>query len=154
MPQGDSEYYRRRLPHWREKDGVYFVTWRLRELTPPLSAEERDLIADALRHFEGRRYELFGYVVMNDHVHVVVRPIDPHSLIAIIHSWKSFTANRLQREHRRHGGVWQDEYFDRLIRSELTEKLEYIANNPRKRWPEIVEYRWVWIAGLNGDGPP
>jgi hypothetical protein len=26
---------------------------------------------------------------------------------------------------------------------ELREKLEYIAQNPFKRWPDIPEYRWL-----------
>jgi hypothetical protein len=27
------------------------------------------------------------------------------------------------------------------------EKVTYVANNPRKRWPEIAQYPWVWVRG-------
>ena len=108
--------YRRRLPHWRTADAIYFVTWRLDRTQSELSANERDLVTATLRHFDSQRYELLGYVVMNDHVHVVVKPATGHDLTAIVQSWKSYTANRLQRAYGRTGRVWQREYLDRVIR--------------------------------------
>ncbi len=108
--------YRRRLPHWRAAEAMYFVTWRLAQTQPELSAGERDLVMAALRNFDSQRYDLFGYVVMNDHVHVVVRPATGYHLTKIVESWKSYTANRLQRACGRTGRVWQREYFDRVIR--------------------------------------
>jgi len=137
--------YRRKLPHWRQAEAVYFVTWRLHPEQPELSPDERTIVVDALEHFRKQRYELFAYVVMNDHIHGLVKPIDEHSLQSILHSWKSFTAYRLQRQFGRQGAVWQDEYFDRIVRDEADffEKTEYILNNPRKRWHEIEDYKWV-----------
>jgi REP element-mobilizing transposase RayT len=93
---------------------------------------------------------LIGYVVMNDHVHVVVKPIGDHRLTATVHSWKSYTANRMQRLCKRSGRVWQREYFDRVIpdEQELNDRLNYILGNPGKRWPDDQDYSWVWAAGL------
>jgi hypothetical protein len=56
----------------------------------------------------------------------------------------------MQREHKRLGRVWQDEYFDRIIRDdkEFGQKAEYIVGNPRKRWPTVQEYPWVWPPEL------
>jgi REP element-mobilizing transposase RayT len=87
---------------------------------------------------------------MNDHVHVMVEPIHDWELGKILHSWKSFTAHKLQRCHRRRGRVWQDEYFDRLIRSEREygEKRDYILGNPYKRWPVLENYPWLWAIGM------
>ncbi len=95
--------YRRRLPHLRVKEATYFITWRLRDIQAELSGKEREVVASALRSFDGTRYHLIGFVVMNDYVHVVVRLIENHMLTKIIQSWKSYTANRLQRAHRRKG---------------------------------------------------
>lgn len=52
----------------------------------------------------------------------------------------------MQREHKRFGRVWQDEYFDRIVRdeNEFVQKLHYIIGKPWKRWPEMREYVWVW----------
>ena len=60
---------------------------------------------------------MHAYVVMNDHVHVLVQPSSDHRLEEILHSWKSFTANQLRQASGRRGTVWQDEYFDRVIRN-------------------------------------
>ena len=139
------QIYCRNLPHWRMDGAVYFVTWRLYPGRPELQADERRKVADALCCFENKRYELYAYVVMDDHVHVVLRPGENHALEQIVHSWKSFTANRLQRENARVGAVWQQESFDRIVRdeNEWMEKIQYIMNNPLKRWPELPEYAWV-----------
>jgi REP-associated tyrosine transposase len=143
-----EQYYRRRLPHWRDGDAIYFVTWRLAKAQPDLDPSERDLVASALAHFEGRRYRLTAFVVMNDHVHALVSTMEPCRLEDVVHSWKSFTANRMQRDHGRRARVWQDEYFDRIVRDqkEFTQKFDYIRSNPWIRWPDLETYDWVWPA--------
>jgi putative transposase len=140
-----STFYRRRLPHFCETDSIYFVTWRLVR-GYELSASERDLIATELRSRQEQRYELYAYVVMNDHVHVLLRIFGGEPLEKVIHSWKSFTAHAMQRRHGRRGRVWQEEYFDRIVRDEreFEQKFNYITGNPWTRWPELKGYRWVW----------
>ena len=63
---------------------TYFVTRCLRREQPELAPAERSAIAAALRHYDGDRYRLAGYVVMNDHVHAVVEPAAGHRLEAIV----------------------------------------------------------------------
>ncbi len=147
---GDAIFYWRNLPHLRAAEAIYFVTWRRHPVQHDLSEKERDEVVTALRWFHGARYRLHGYVVMNDHVHVMVEPLDKWNLREILHSWKSFTANRLQRFYGRRGAVWQDEYFDRLIRdeAEYCKKRDYIRGNPYTRWPDIGDYPWVWAIGM------
>ena len=148
--------YRRRLPHIRLDGAIYFVTWRLGAGQTDLSENERDCVVSAIRHFDGARYAVHAYVVMNDHVHVLVQPVGDHRLEDIWRSWKSFTANELRRASGRRGSVWQDEYFDRAIRDnvEYEQKRDYILNNPQKRWPEIEAYRWCWAVGMDLPAAP
>jgi REP element-mobilizing transposase RayT len=110
-----------------------------------LGPEERDEVVSALRHFDGGRLRLHAFVVMNDHVHALVSPSGAEPLERLVHSWKSFSAHQIHALGARKGQVWQDEYFDRIVRdeSEFLEKARYIVNNPWKRWPQITEYRWV-----------
>ena len=56
----------------------------------------------------------------------------------------------MQHEHKRFGRVWQDEYFDRIMPDdqEFAQKAAYFVANPRKRWPEVQEYPWVWPPEL------
>ena len=100
----------------------------------------------AMKKFDGQRYQLCAYVVMDDHVHVLITPLAEHKLQEILHSWKSFTSHQMQRKHGRWGRVWQEEYFDRIVRDdkEFVQKADYIVRNPWKRWPEMSEYAWVW----------
>jgi len=148
METSEPELYRRGLPHLRAEGALYFVTWRLKAGQPDLSATERDDVLAALRWFDGVRYQLHSAVVMNDHVHVIVKPAKAVPLQKILHSWKSFTAHKLQN---RQGRVWQVEYFDRIIRddAEYREKRDYILKNPQKRWPNLVDYGWVWAIGMD-----
>jgi REP element-mobilizing transposase RayT len=140
----DDRFYRRRLPHLRCNGAVYFVTWRLAEHQQPLTAIERDCVAGALKHFAGERYELFGYVVMDDHVHVVLGPLHGERLERLVHSWKSYCAHRIRRPGQR--PLWQREYFDRVLRDqhELDGFVQYILQNPGTRWPGVTDYPWVW----------
>jgi len=83
---------------------------------------------------------------MDDQVHALRAPFAPYELQGILHSWKSFTARQMQHQHKRFGRVWQDEYFDRIVRDdqEFVQKLEYIVGNPWKRWPDVDQYPWIW----------
>lgn len=151
MGTPELETYRRRLPHWRMQGSIYLVTWRLSKGQPALQPEERTLVADAIRHFDGERYDLIAYVVMDDHVHVMVLPLSNQSLSRVLHSWKSFTGKGLRKIRERAVPVWQDEYFDRIVRNEadLIQKVEYILGNPQKRWPETEDYPWAGLGSWN-----
>jgi carbamoylphosphate synthase large subunit/REP element-mobilizing transposase RayT len=95
--------------------------------------ETAELVASALRHFDGERYVLDGFVVMPNHVHVLVQPVGEHSLSDILHSWKSFTAHQIERSGHSEP-LWQAENFDRIVRGweELLEYRRYIVRNPEK----------------------
>jgi len=151
-----ATFYRHRLPHVRSEGATYLVTWRLHRGQPDLSGGERDCVVAAVRHFDGDRYTLHAYVVMNDHVHVLVQTALERRLEDIVSAWKSLTTNRMQRAFGRSGAVWQDEYFDRAVRddSEYDQKRDYILNNPQKRWPEIETYRWRWAIGMDFSAAP
>ncbi|MBL8470220.1 MAG: transposase [Rhodocyclaceae bacterium] len=90
------------------------------------------LVEGALLHFDGQRYHLHAWVVMPNHVHVLVTPFAGEPLSALLHGWKSFTAKAANKFLRRRGAFWQDEYFDRAIRDErhFNAALVYIENNP------------------------
>jgi REP element-mobilizing transposase RayT len=92
----------------------------------------RQIVAEGIEHFVGDRYLLREWVVMPNHVHVLVTPLREHQLSDILHSWKSFTAKEINKNLGRTGPIWQKESFDHIVRS--AESLErigaYIAANP------------------------
>src|SRR5208282_5254250 len=101
------------------------------------------LVEDALRHFDGERYLLGSYVIMPNHVHVLVRPAMEHKLSDILQSWKSFTAKEANKLLGRAGEFWQPESFDHIVRNEqqLEKFGRYIQENPVKAGLGEGEYR-------------
>ncbi len=98
-------------------------------LRDPLNA---DIVHGALRFFEGLRYALDEFVVMPNHVHVIVKPLPGHGLADILHAWKSYTANRINRRLGRTGQLWQHESYDHIVRNESAMEAirRYIRANP------------------------
>jgi REP element-mobilizing transposase RayT len=98
-------------------------------------SEIKRLVEGSLKHFNGSRYVLDDFVVMPNHVHVLITPLAEHSLSAILQSWKSYTAHEINRILGRSGTVWQKESFDHIIRSpaQLEHVRQYIRENPKQR---------------------
>jgi len=116
------------------------------------------LVQDSLLYFAGVRYHLYAWVIMPNHVHVLLQSITGWQISRIVASWKSYTGRRLSRMLSSAEGtesprrVWQREYWDRYIRDErhLFATLEYIHRNPVKaglvRHPED----WAWSSANRG----
>ncbi len=91
-------------------------------------------IVENLNRFDHQRYVIDAFVVMPNHVHVIVKPLEPNSLSGILHSWKSYTGNRINELLNRKAPVWMAETFDTIVRdySHLTACRDYIARNPQE----------------------
>ncbi|WP_411845840.1 class I tRNA ligase family protein [Roseibacillus persicicus] len=116
--------------------------------------EASKIVADALKHFDGERYELEGYVVMPNHVHVAVRLFPEEDLSKILHSWKSFTAKAINKVLGQEGQLWQEEVFDRIIRGpeHLGNVRSYIWANPKAAGLEAKGME-VYLRGGYKDDP-
>lgn len=92
-----------------------------------------EIVHGAFRFFDGQRYVLDEYVVMPNHLHVLFKPLVGHGLADILHSWKSFTANRINRQLGLAGQLWQHESFDHIVRNESAMHAirRYIRANPK-----------------------
>jgi menaquinone-specific isochorismate synthase len=113
-------------------------------LRNPIIAEE---LANTLRHFDLKRYRLFAWCIMPNHVHVVARLFPGEKLAAVVYSWKSFSAKHANRVRGAHGAFWQREYYDHLIRGEeeFGRAVRYVAENPAKA--NLRHWKWVWVRG-------
>ena len=95
--------------------------------------EIRQIVEEVLRHDDGTKYRLKDFVVMPNHIHVLVSPLETHMLSEITQAWKSTAAHRINKLLGRSGTFWQKESFDHIVRSaEQAQKFrEYIQENPR-----------------------
>ncbi|KAA0213656.1 transposase [bacterium] len=101
-----------------------------------------EIVATALQHFDGKRYRLWAWCVVPNHVHVVVQPAAGESLSAILHSWKSFTAKKINKLLGRSGALWQPESFDHFVRDDqdLQHCVRYVWHNPEKAG--LRDWKW------------
>jgi len=108
-----------------------------------------DLVATALRHFEGERYLLPAWVVMPNHVHVIVWPMPDETLSEILKSWKTYTGREANKLLERVGqAFWQRESFDHWIRDddEKARISRYIRNNPVTARLCAAPEEWRWSS--------
>ena len=100
------------------------------------------IVADSLRHFDGQRYHLGDFVVMPNHVHLLVCLLGNTDLVQQCYSWKKFSATAINRVLNRTGRFWHEESFDHLVRSEaqFNHLRTYIADNPKKAGLRDGEY--------------
>ncbi|QDU41065.1 Transposase IS200 like protein [Maioricimonas rarisocia] len=139
------EIYRRRLPHWRLGNSVYFVTFRIAPRRRRLDSQERSCVLARVVAGDPGFYRLAAAVVMPDHVHLLLKPNKGVPLSRILKGIKGTSARELNRRRHSTGPLWQDETWDRIVRDEAEywEKYHYIHDNPyraglvdrRKPWP-------------------
>jgi len=129
----DEIEYHRRLDRWmdRGRGECYLKQHRVAKM-----------VAENLLHFSATRYDLRAWVIMPNHVHLLLTPVSGTTLAQIMHSMKSYTAHRANEILKRQGHFWSKEYFDRYIRNHehLCRTVDYIRYNPVKaglcKWPE------------------
>ncbi|MDB6075524.1 MAG: type site-specific deoxyribonuclease, HsdR family [Verrucomicrobiaceae bacterium] len=116
-----------------------------------------DIVRSSLQHFQRQRCAQHAFVVMPNHVHVLLTVLDGHSMSDLVHSWKSFTAHEINKLLGISGSLWQRDYFDRMIRDSVHfwNCVRYIRRNPVKACLaqgqySIFEADWV----KTGEGGP
>ena len=117
--------------------------------------EIADLVADAVRFFDGKRYHLHAWVVMPNHVHAVLRPVPSFTLSSILHSWKSFTAKEANKLlGRSDPDFWQHESFDRWCRDEeeVARWQRYVIGNPVAARLCAAPEDWRWSSAYRPKG--
>jgi REP element-mobilizing transposase RayT len=112
--------------------------------------EVAKMVMDAIYYRDPRTYQLHAFVVMPNHVHLLMTPLEAVS--QVMQSLKRFTA----REGNRILGLtgqpfWQDESYDRVARNdwEFDGMAHYIEWNPVRAGlaatPE--EFPWSSVGG-------
>lgn len=127
-------------------------------LRQPAVAES---VVETWQLFSGERYDLIAWVVMPNHVHVMIRTHEGNPLGKTVQSWKSYTGRRMAElglgAPRNETSVWQRDYWDRIIRDEkhLLTAVEYIHGNPVKAGLVNNPEDWPWssASGWNSASP-
>ena len=91
------------------------------------------IVADALLFFDKERYVMGDFVIMPNHVHLLVTPIENRSISELLHSWKRFSARKINEKMQQDGRLWQPESYGHIVRNEpqLQRIQSYIKKNPQ-----------------------
>ena len=132
----------------------------MRDLDDPRVAA---LVRSSLHYLHGRKYHLFAYCVMPNHVHALFQP-NPggtgrpaevpvgetddarNPLAEVMHSLKSYTAHEANKLLGRPGQFWQHESYDHWVRDEeeLERIVAYINANPVAAGLVARTEDWYW----------
>lgn len=95
-------------------------------------AENAHVVIQALQFIRGQRAYLLAYTVMPDHVHMVLVPRNGHTVSQVMQTVKRYAARTINARHGQRGKLWQQSFYDRMIRSErqLFETIRYVHDNP------------------------
>jgi putative DNA methylase len=117
-----------------------------------------DMVAEVIHHCANvlGRYTLHAFVVMPNHIHMLVSPNIP--LPQVTKTLKSFTAKRANQMLARTGNpFWQEESYDHLVRDRAEwERIKfYIEQNPVRAGlvKEASQYRWSSAGWATGRSP-
>ncbi len=103
------------------------------------------IVANALTHFDGERYQLAAWCAMSNHVHLLIKPLGDHSLSTILQSIKTYSAREANAALGLTGTFWHKESYDHLIRdgNDFWNQLNYINQNPEKIG--LTDYEFLGI---------
>jgi len=146
-----AELYCRNLPHIVAYERSLFITFKTkhRRRLPPCA---RNIALARCVHGHGKHYWLHIAVIMPDHVHLILtipRSNDGLLLRRIMKGIKGTSAREINALFRWRGNIWQDESFDRVVRSDERERVfDYVWRNPVAAGlvTEPEAYPWSWRA--------
>ncbi len=137
MPRG--------LIRYEHTGNFHFLTFscyhRLRHLGETVA---RDLFEDALERVRVRyRFVVAGYVVMPEHIHLLIGEPRRGGVSSVVHALKLSVAMR-----RPERPFWQARYYDFLVHNEKksVEKLRYMHRNPVVRGLVARPEDWAWSS--------
>ncbi len=117
-----------------------------------------DMVVEVIHHCANvlGRYTLHAFVVMPNHVHILVSPNVP--LPRLTKALKGFTAKRANQILARTGNpFWQEESYDHLVRDSVEwERIKfYIEENPVRAGlvRQARHYRWSSAGWATGRSP-
>jgi len=136
------------LKRYQQTRHLHFVTFSCYHRAPLLgSGEARDIFVDRFEQ-ACRWYGFYvvGYVVMPEHVHLLVSEPERGRLAVAVQMLKQAVSQKLRRGSR--SPFWQPRYYDFNVWSEgkRVEKLRYMHRNPVKRGLVERPEDWKWSS--------
>ncbi len=129
----------------QDKGHDHFITFSCFRHRPILGTPQaRDTFLQLLEQFRlSYKFNVIGYVVMPDHVHLLLSEPETKPLSTAIQVLKqTFSRTRTEPE------VWESRYYDFNVytAAKRTEKLTYMHLNPVRRGLVTDPAQWPWSS--------
>ncbi len=142
------------LPRFHIEGHIYYITTISYNRLPIFTRPSFIIpLLDSLNFYRYQQeFKLLGYVIMPDHIHLIIWPFGRSTVSDIMRDYKTFTSKRIIRQarvenirdwltafeqagaetDRSENKVWQDSYWDENVYTErfLRQKLNYVHRNP------------------------
>jgi putative transposase len=155
-----------------DPDHLYFITASASQQAHHFQRDViKRILLDSLN--TGRilgQYQLYAFVIMPNHIHMIIRCLGEYSPGDVVREYKKATSNLIIRqleaegdrqtleafakavEHpqKQHYAVWENEYRAKNIFSPefLSQKLDYIHQNPVQPHWSLVDHpeKYIWSS--------
>jgi putative transposase len=136
------------LERFQQARSLHFITFscynREQLLRTPRSRDIFEQTLERVRKWYG--FYIAGYVVMPEHVHLLITEPERSKLAVVVQMLKQNVARELAGVEG--GPFWLERYYDHNVWSEKKriEKLRYIHRNPVKRGLVSSPEDWTWSS--------
>jgi putative transposase len=136
-----------RLKRFHQSEQSHFITFSCYHRRRLFQTDESKVVFEKALERIRRMFELriYAYVIMPEHVHLLVSEPEQGLLSEALKSLKQGVSRRLlgDAEH-----FWQKRYYDFNVRNarQFSEKLRYIHRNPVKRGLCKRPEDWKWSS--------
>jgi REP element-mobilizing transposase RayT len=143
LKEHDESTRRRKLEVWLDR-GHGDCWLRGREVS--------EVVEKTLLEADGCAYRMQTWVVMPNHVHLVM-DVWNVPLVKLINSWKGRSSREANKLLGRRGAFWQEDYYDTLIRDEahLKRAIRYTEQNPVNAYLTKAAREWPWSSARHRD---
>jgi len=115
-------------------NAVYHVIFRgnNRQNILKLKSDKQDLLNSIRKFQERKEVKVYGFVIMDNHVHMVMEVGETHNISNVMHAILLSFSVKYRRKYNYVGHVWQGRFQSKPIIEEgyIIECLNYIHNNP------------------------
>ena len=141
--------YSMRSPRMLRDGAEYHVTARINRSEMILSPEEEKLLLlTVIKRAKKRyRFQIKNFCIMNNHLHLLIKPGKDESLSRIMQWILSVFAMAWNRKHNLKGHVWGERFYSRIIAGivDFLRVFVYIDDNPV--YAQLVDSSWKWRFG-------
>jgi putative transposase len=133
-----------------KEEAIYFITTHTKDFRP-IFRDQRlaQIFFQKFNEYQkALKLEIYGYSLLPNHLHFLIKANSKNHLSYILFRLKGGTSRAINQLLRKKGNLWQDRYYDHVIRNEndFENHLNYIHYNAVKHKLVKRPEDWPWSS--------